>query len=233
MSLKDLAKKNKRSFSLLTLAAVLPFFVSSVIVTFIIQYQEQINDFSTSTWILFYLAASFCMAFAFTHTTFIALVSGFFLGWTAIPYVIFSYLLALVTGYFLAKKLDKGKLLDSLTKIPKAKIIAEELKSKELKIVVLARLSPVLPFAMMNLFLSMLNTRFKNYILGGFAGMLPRTLLFIYTGLIARDLTEAIKKGTTNNLSNILIAILLIISLLGLFYYVFKATQKAKESSKD
>jgi uncharacterized membrane protein YdjX (TVP38/TMEM64 family) len=228
MSFKELAKKNKRSVSLLTLAAVLPFLVSSVIVTFIIQYQEQIADFSVTSWILFYLAASFCMAFAFTHTTFVALVSGFFLGWKAIPYVIFSYLLALIIGYFLAKKLDKGKLLDSLTSIPKAKIIAEELKSTELKIIVLSRLSPVLPFAMMNLFLSMLDAKFKNYMLGGFAGMLPRTLLFIYTGLIARDLTEAIKNGSTNNLSNILVAALLIISFFGLFYYVFKATRKAK-----
>lgn len=218
---------------MLSVAAILPFFMSSVFLSFIIGYQDLINLFTVREWLLFYLAASFCMALAFTHTTFIALLSGYFLGWSSVLFVIFSYLLALATGYFLGRKLDKGKLLSTITSIPKARAIAEDLKSNELKIIVLSRLSPVLPFALMNLFLAFLDADLKKYMAGGFAGMLPRTLLFIWTGSEARNLVDALKNGTDNHYSTILVAFLLIISLFGLFYYIAKATRKAKQASKD
>jgi len=225
---KNLFKKNKESFFLLTISFILPFIISSIIISFIIKYEDALIKFNSIEWIIFYLIAALFMAFAFTHTTFIALLSGFFLGWGGVIYVVPSYLLASIIGYALAKNLDKGNFMKTITEMPKAKLIAEELKNNELKIIILSRLSPILPFAMMNLVLSFLKTDFKKYLVGGFAGMLPRTLLFIWAGSKARDLREAIKKSTENDLMTIFVSILLILSLFGLFYYILRATKKAK-----
>lgn len=232
MSLKELIKRNKESASLLTIAAVLPFMVTSVIISFIIRFEDQMMTFGTQEWILFYIAASLCMALAFTHTTFIALLSGFLLGGHSVIYVISSYLIASALGYLLARKLDKGKLMQSLIEMPKAKVIADELKNNELKIIILSRLSPVLPFAMMNLVLSLLKADFKKYLVGGFVGMLPRTLLFIWAGSQARNLIEAFRKGSENELISIAVVLMLVLSLIGLFYYILRAIQKARRMSK-
>ena len=43
---------------------------------------------------------------------------------------------------------------------------------------ILVRLSPVLPFSIMNLLMPALNIRLSVFLLAGFVGMLPRTLFF-------------------------------------------------------
>src|SRR4051812_25356264 len=122
-SLKDIFKTNKTSFSLLTIAAILPFVITSIIISFVIKHENDLINFNYLEWIIFYLISALFMAFAFTHTTFIALLSGFFLGWGGVKYAIPSYLLASILGYALARNIDSGNFLKSITELPKAKII--------------------------------------------------------------------------------------------------------------
>lgn len=50
------------------------------------------------------------------------------------------------------------------------------------KIVALLRLSPVIPFNLLNYALGLTGVRLRDYVLGSFVGMLPGTLLYIYLG---------------------------------------------------
>src|ERR1700751_4271330 len=136
MALVQVLKNNKFSFGLLLLLIVLPFLVSSSIIVLATKYDETIRNFSLAAWCLFYLCACFTMAFAMTHTTFIALLSGYFLGLKSIPFVVVSYFIASIMGYFLAKKVDRGKFMASLQGIPRVAGIAGNLKKKEVSVII-------------------------------------------------------------------------------------------------
>jgi uncharacterized membrane protein YdjX (TVP38/TMEM64 family) len=55
-----------------------------------------------------------------------------------------------------------------------------------LRVVFLLRLSPVLPFTLLNYALGLTSVRLRDYLLG-FLGMLPGTLMYVYYGRVAGD----------------------------------------------
>jgi uncharacterized membrane protein YdjX (TVP38/TMEM64 family) len=168
------------------------------------------------------------MALGLTPTTFIALLSGYFLGIKAIPFVILSYFVASIIGYYLAKKMDQGKFMSSLQGIPGITNIVGNLKKKEVSVIILARISPALPFAMMNMLLSYLRADFKKFLWAGFAGMLPRTLLFIWIGSQGDNIRALLQNSSDDKLVKISFILLLLVSVLGLFYIIMKAAKNAQ-----
>lgn len=58
-------------------------------------------------------------------------------------------------------------------------------------IVLLARLSPVIPYNVLNYALALTASRFRDYLLATWIGMLPATVLYVYAGSIAKSLTVA------------------------------------------
>ena len=59
------------------------------------------------------------------------------------------------------------------------------------KIVLLLRLSPVFPFNLLNYVLGLTQVKLVDYLVAG-VGMLPGTLLFVYTGKLAGDVAAAV-----------------------------------------
>jgi uncharacterized membrane protein YdjX (TVP38/TMEM64 family) len=82
---------------------------------------------------------------------------------------------------------------------PRFAAIDRAVAKQGLKIVSLLRLSPVVPFNLLNYALGLTQVRFVDYLLACFA-MLPGTLLYVYYGHAAGSLAEAagghIRKGT-------------------------------------
>jgi uncharacterized membrane protein YdjX (TVP38/TMEM64 family) len=223
MSVVQVLKTNKFSFSLLLILLILPLLISSTIVYLAVEYDQVIQNFIFWQWCLFYLGTCFTMALAMTPTTFIALISGYYLGWKAIPFIAVSYFFASLIGYFLAKKLDRGKFMSSIENIPGVSRIANNLKKKENSIIFFARISPVTPFAMMNVLLSYLNADLKKFLFAGFLGMLPRTLLCVYIGAQAKYIKEVLQNPNSNQWELLCFAGLLMFSVIGLFYIIMRA----------
>jgi uncharacterized membrane protein YdjX (TVP38/TMEM64 family) len=68
------------------------------------------------------------------------------------------------------------------------------------KIVFLLRLSPLVPFNMLNYALSLTRVRTGSYVLASFIGMLPVTALYVYLGSLASaaaELSSAPQRGGT------------------------------------
>jgi uncharacterized membrane protein YdjX (TVP38/TMEM64 family) len=64
-----------------------------------------------------------------------------------------------------------------------------------LKVVLLLRLSPLVPYNALNYALALTGVRFRDYVLGSWIGMLPGTVLYIWLGAGARSLA-AVVTGT-------------------------------------
>jgi uncharacterized membrane protein YdjX (TVP38/TMEM64 family) len=56
-------------------------------------------------------------------------------------------------------------------------------------IMLLARLSPLIPYNLLNYGLSITAARFRDYVLASWIGMLPAITLYVYTGSLAKSLT--------------------------------------------
>jgi uncharacterized membrane protein YdjX (TVP38/TMEM64 family) len=205
---------------------VMPILASSSLSYWVITHEQQIQAFNTKTWLLVALLACFSMAFALTPTTFIALLSGYFLGWIAIFPVAISYWIASLVGYKTAQLIDGGRFLKILAENPNVKKIVDNLQKDEFKIILLARLSPVLPFAITNVLFSFTGTKLKNFLTAGFIGMLPRTILTIWLGTQAQEIRKVIEHPNEGGLSQFFILALILASMVGLGYFIKKAVKQ-------
>lgn len=73
---------------------------------------------------------------------------------------------------------------------PRVRSIDRAVEERGLRLVFLLRLSPVLPFNALNYVLGITRVRLRDYVLGSL-GMLPATLLYVWTGKLAGDVAAA------------------------------------------
>jgi uncharacterized membrane protein YdjX (TVP38/TMEM64 family) len=57
-------------------------------------------------------------------------------------------------------------------------------------VVLLTRLSPIFPFSLLNYGLGLTQVKLRHYVLASWLGMIPGTLLYVYLGSIASNLTS-------------------------------------------
>jgi uncharacterized membrane protein YdjX (TVP38/TMEM64 family) len=220
-------KKNTFTILYTFFLGLMPLLASSSLSYWIITHEQEVHLFSTQAWCIAYLLACFSMAFALTPTTFIALLSGYFLAWKALIPLALSYWIASYLGYKITQLIDGGKFLNILSEKPKVKQILANLQKDEFKIILLARLSPVLPFAVTNVLFSFSGTKLKNFLSAGFIGMLPRTILSVWLGTQAQEIRKLIEHPSQGSIAQFFILGLIIFSLLGLGYFIKKAVKFA------
>ena len=226
INLKKLLHINRSSAIVSFVAMVLPVVGSLLSVYLIINYPEM------TVWVkahleLFFLSTAFTMAVLLTPTTFVASLSGFMFGLLSVFYLVPAYVIASLLGYFLGKKLDGGQLLRSLIEVDNKQVLKNTVNSSPFWFVVLCRISPVLPFGLMNVVLPAFGVKIKNFILAGTIGMLPRTVLFIWLGSTAQTLVGALE-GDQNgpiDFKFYLTSVLVLVSSLGLLL-LFKQKMK-------
>lgn len=214
------------------MVSLVPLVSSSLITAFLIQNQSYFQALAFQQWLPFFALSALTMATAITPTTFIALVSGYFLGWQAAPPMIASYLLASMLGFVLGKKLDGGRLMAGFEQNSKVSLIIDEVKKRDWSVMVLLRISPMLPFSLINLLLPATGLRPTVFVLAGFVGMLPRTLFSIWAGLQAHNLTQLLQNPDQNTLATVLLMITAVISVGGLLL-IFSRTSASLLTPKN
>lgn len=167
--------------------------LSSTIISVLLLKQEQFfQSFFGQQWILFYAITSVTMAFALTPTTFIAIVSGYFLGFNGLLPMIISYQIASIIGYYTSRIMDQNYISDLVTEYPNGGKILDGLHQNQWTVIILSRISPAFPFALMNVVLSLSRVRFMPYFWAGLIGMLPRSIFFLWLGYSTARLYDAL-----------------------------------------
>ena len=75
---------------------------------------------------------------------------------------------------------------------PKMAAIARAVETEGFKIVLLTRLSPVLPFNLLNYAFGVTAVPFRQYVLASWIGMLPATIMYVYLGSAANSLAAVL-----------------------------------------
>ncbi len=213
---------NWLSWLLLAWMTFMPLSFSAGAGYFISTQLDRITYFTPYNWVLVYAIAVVTMGFALTPTTIIALLSGYFIGLYSIVPVIISYSLASIIGYGLARLAGKNFQKVIAVSYPRLNNFLNQLTSKSpYQFVVFSRISPVLPFAVMNLVLPLAGVKFRPFFWGGMVGMLPRTLVAIAAGKLAKDVVTLVQNPGQSSMMQLGFAVLLLISFAG-FIYMYK-----------
>ena len=178
--------------------AIVPLISSSLVGKFIVDNEAHIQNYTVTDWLLITLVCSFTSAFALTPPTLLALCFGYFLGWWAVGPLIFLNMAAIVLIYALFGKTKSKKLINYFKENPRTKTFFERIYEHEFNFIFFTKLSPVLPFALTNLLFALSGIQFKNVLLGGFLGMLPRTILAVWIGKEASQIRQLIENPNGN-----------------------------------
>jgi len=225
IDIKKLLHLNRSSVIISMIAVVLPI-VGSILSLYIIINYPQITYWVKDKPILFFLGTAVTMAILLTPTTFIASLSGFLFGLSSTFYVVPAYLTASLLGYLVGQRLDRGKLLKSMVEIDNKQLLKNTVDSNPFWFVMLCRISPILPFGLMNIVLPAVGVKIKEFITAGTVGMLPRTVLFIWLGSAAQNIMQAIEGSEDGiGLKFYLTSFLVVFSSLGLLF-LFKRKMK-------
>lgn len=200
----------------------MPLSFSSGLSLLVFDNLSRIENFNLVEWATVYAIISLTMTLALTPTTVIALVSGYFLGIYAVIPVVISYSLASIAGFYLSKPLGSNFQDVIHSSYPKIDSFIHRMSDKSpVSFVFFSRISPILPFAVMNIVLPFIGIRFKPFFWGGMIGMLPRTLLAIITGKLAKDLFSIVQNPSSEIYMQVGFGVLLVASVLG-FLFLYK-----------
>ncbi len=102
---------------------------------------------------------------------------------------------AFLVGRFFARDWVESK----LSNMPRFSALDAAVAERGGLIVLLTRLSPVFPFNLLNYALGLTNVNFSTYALVSWLGMIPGTLLYVYLGSAASDITSILSGEATDS----------------------------------
>jgi uncharacterized membrane protein YdjX (TVP38/TMEM64 family) len=110
-------------------------------------------------------------------------------GW-GITYVLIGALLGAVASFLVGRYLAREWVARKVEKNAKFKAIDEAIAREGWRIVLLARLAPIFPYAVLNYGFALTRVSLVHYALATAVGIVPAMLAFVYFGSLATDLTN-------------------------------------------
>lgn len=101
-------------------------------------------------------------------------------------YVFIAAVIGSTLAFLIARHIARGTIEQRIEGDPRFAAIDRAVGAEGRKIVLLLRLSPVFPFNLLNYALGLTKVRLVDYLVASF-GMLPGTLLYVYTGKLAGE----------------------------------------------
>jgi uncharacterized membrane protein YdjX (TVP38/TMEM64 family) len=105
---------------------------------------------------------------------------------------------AFLVGRFFARDWVKGRVAG----LPKFRALDQATHHEGFLIVLLVRLSPLFPFNLTNYGLGLTAVHLRDYFFASWIGMLPGTIVYVYLGTLALDLTQLSTGSLQNGIAN-------------------------------
>ena len=202
------------------LMTIVPLVTTSLATAWAINHESLLRSWPFQNWIIVTLVLTLASSVALTPPTFLALVYGYFLGWIAIPLLFGLNFGAIAIIFVMSRFLNPESIRGYLIQVyPKVTSLLNRFYQNELRLIFFAKLSPILPFAVANLFFAMAGARFRQILTGGTLGMIPRTILAVWAGKEAQDITYLLAHPNEGLWTKIVLITLIIISTLGIGYF--------------
>ena len=158
----------------------------------------------------------------------LSLLSGFLYGSYLGSIIVFiSASLGASVAFFISKSFFAKKIKTFFSRYPKLRVMEQVVEKGGLKLIFLARLSPIFPFSILNYFYGLNNVKFTDFALG-LLGIIPGTFLYCSIGSLAKSLQDLKNVQSPNNLYMTIIGI---VSTSLVVYFLAKYSKEYFENS--
>lgn len=150
---------------------------------------RQLTDFGAwapALFIALYVVAAVVLAPAFVLTFSAGAVFGLWRG-TLLTYI--GAVLGASAVYALAAPLARSRVLHWVDRDPRVAATRRAVVKDSAWIMFLLRLSPLVPYTLLNYALALSGVRFRDYLLAS-VGMIPAIIMYAYYGKVAGDVTR-------------------------------------------
>ena len=100
--------------------------------------------------------------------------------------------LGATAAFLVGRTLARDWVQEKVARSPKFRALDEAVGRQGFKIVLLTRLSPLLPFNLLNYALGVTQVPLHTFVLASWIGMLPATVLYVYLGSTLKSLAEVV-----------------------------------------
>ncbi len=149
---------------------------------------RELGPYGPAAFVVIYVAA----VIFFIPASILTVGAGFIFGlaWGSV-YVLLAATIAGNLTFLIARHVAREWIAHKLQTHPKFKALDDAVARDGWKIVALVRLAPVFPFAITSYGFGLTRLQLWEYFLANFA-MIPGTMMYVYFGNVARDLTDRI-----------------------------------------
>ena len=133
-----------------------------------------------------YVAASVVLAPVFVLTVAAGALFGV---WRAILLVLISKMIGSSVVFVLASPLSRSRLMNWVDRDARVAAVRRAVADDGLWVMFLLRLSPVVPFVLLNYGLALSGVRYRNFVVA-MAGTLPTIVMYVYYGKIVGDVAK-------------------------------------------
>lgn len=153
---------------------------------------EELGPAGIVVFILAYILATIL----FLPGTILTVGAGFVFGlWWGFVGVSIGSTAGAACAFLIGRYLARDKVQEVAARKPKFRVIDRAVGKQGWKIVILLRLSPLVPFNLQNYVYGLTAIKFWPYVAASWAGMIPGTLLYVYLGAAGRAGVEAAATG--------------------------------------
>ncbi|KAL0483407.1 hypothetical protein AKO1_014601 [Acrasis kona] len=146
----------------------------------------------------------------FVPGTILTIAAGFIYGiMRGFPIISVGSLLGASMSFLLGRSLLRGPIKRRIQQNPKFNAIDKAIAVDGWKVVLLLRLTPLLPFNLLNYALALTSVTFSAYVQASWVGMTPGIILFLYIGTTVMDFADIITNKASENSLGMRIALLL------------------------
>lgn len=138
-----------------------------------------------------YGAAYIVACVAFVPGLIPTLGAGFLFGWLVGSVTVsIASTIGATAAFGLGRTLGRGYIASKVAANPRFRALDEAVGQNAFQVVLLTRLSPLFPFNLLNYAFGVTTAPLGPYVLASWIGMLPATIVFVYTGSLLGSLTE-------------------------------------------
>lgn len=178
--------------------------------------------------VVVYALAYIGLSLAFVSAGMLTIAGGFFFGpvfGTILVSVVSTTAAAL--AFLISRYLARSKIERRIEKNEKFAAVDRAVGHEGWKIVALTRLSPIFPFVFLNYAYGLTKVRFAHYVLASWIAMLPGTLVYVWIGSLAKDLTTLAAGGDSGSTPKLILTIIGIAATFAVTAFVTKLARKA------
>ena len=184
--------------------------------------------FNTGIGILSFICIYILIVLLILPASWLSLLSGFLYGSYLGSIIAFiSASIGASVAFFLSKTFFAKKLKNLCSLYPQLSVMEKVVEKGGLKLIFLARLSPIFPFSILNYFYGLNNVKFRDFSLG-LLGIIPGTFLYCSIGSLAKSLQDLKNMQSPNNLYMTIIGV---VSTFLVVYFLTKYSREYFENS--